>query len=149
MIAIQCYPNQRGLVTGFIVGCFAFGSFIFNFVASSVVNPENKKPNIEKTFGQVTDKYFEKEIAENVPKMFIVLGIAYTLIVICALFMIKDIDLKQSLAIDSADDLTKRVLEKESGHDEQVSEEVVKQKEDNEESNSLERVAARRQVSFI
>ena len=143
MIAIQCYPEHKGIVTGFIVGCFAFGSFIFNFVASYVANPGNKKPSIEKTFGEVTDKYFEREIAENVPTMFIVLGSVYAFIVICALFMIQDIDLKQSLSTEVPEEITQRVPEHEIVRDEQVSEEVANKKEDNEESLPLEKVAAR------
>jgi hypothetical protein len=111
MIAIQCYPAHKGLVTGIIVGCFAFGSFIFNFVATYVANPDNLKPRIEKSFGGVTDKYFEEKIAENVPKMFIVLACVYSFIVVCALIMIQDVDLKQNLSSRTQDDETKRESE--------------------------------------
>ena len=78
MIAISCYPDKKGLVTGLIVGCFAIGSFIFNLIATAIVNPLNKKPTLSKRINGVTEKFFEEDISKNVPKMFIVLASIYT-----------------------------------------------------------------------
>lgn len=90
MTAISCYPDKKGMVTGIIIGCFALGSFIFNFVATAVVNPENKKPLLSKTINGVVEKFFEEDVAKNVPRMFLILASIYTAIIIPALFMIKD-----------------------------------------------------------
>ena len=92
MTAISCYPDKKGMVTGIIIACFAFGSFIFNFVATAVVNPENKKPSLSKTINGVTEKFFDEDVSKNVPKMFLVLAGIYTAIIIPALFMIKDVE---------------------------------------------------------
>jgi hypothetical protein len=92
MTAINCYPDKKGIVTGIIIGCFALGSFIFNFVATAVVNPENKKPLLTKKINGLDEKFFDTDVSDNVPRMFLVLASIYTAILIPALFMIKDIE---------------------------------------------------------
>jgi hypothetical protein len=44
MIAISCFPERKGLITGIVAGSFAVGAFVFNFIATAIVNPLNKKP---------------------------------------------------------------------------------------------------------
>ena len=39
-------PEQRGLVSGLVVAGFGFGSFVFNFVQLSLVNPGDAKPTL-------------------------------------------------------------------------------------------------------
>lgn len=81
------------MVVGIVVGCFAFGSFVFNFVATSIVNPDNKKPTLEKSIDGVKVKFFDEDIARKVPMMFLILGSIYAFIVCCALIMVENIDL--------------------------------------------------------
>jgi hypothetical protein len=94
------------------------------------------KPTIEKSFGGVTDKYFEEKIAENVPKMFIILGSVYSFIIVCALIMIQDIDLKKSLSSTTQDDETKRepLLARYSQNPTQLIEKNIKNDEKNQET---------------
>lgn len=90
MIAISCYPNRKGVVTGVIIGCFAFGSFFFNFIATAIVNPSNKKALYPVTINGKVENFFEKEIAQNVPKMFLILASIYSAILLIAVFLVKD-----------------------------------------------------------
>lgn len=93
MIAIACYPEKKGLIAGIIVGSFALGAFFFNFIATGIVNPENKKPLSFIVDGK-TEKFFESEIAENVPKMFLILASIYLVIISIGILLIEDIDVK-------------------------------------------------------
>lgn len=83
------------MVTGLVVGCFAIGSFVFNFISTAIVNPQNKKPSVEKEFNGHTEKFFEKEISENIPKMFWILGSIFFVVISTGLFMIKDVNWRE------------------------------------------------------
>lgn len=37
-------PHRKGFVTGMIVGGFGFGTFIFAYISTALVNPHNAKP---------------------------------------------------------------------------------------------------------
>jgi hypothetical protein len=93
MIAIACYPEKKGLIAGMIVGSFALGAFFFNFIATGIVNPDNKKPVVYIVNG-VKEKFFEKDVAENVPKMFLILASIYLVIISIGILLIEDIDIK-------------------------------------------------------
>ena len=41
------YPERKGMVSGIIVGAFAFGAAIFDQIAGALVNPENKSADIK------------------------------------------------------------------------------------------------------
>lgn len=41
------YPNNKGLVSGVIIGGFGLGSFIFGLISTLLINPNNNKPNIK------------------------------------------------------------------------------------------------------
>lgn len=81
MLPIVCgwryFPNNRGLVSGLIVGAYGFGSFIFNFICKAIANPDTKKPTIEVIEGGTKVKYFDHTVAENVPLMLQVLAACY------------------------------------------------------------------------
>lgn len=94
MIAISCYPERKGLITGIVVGSFAVGAFCFNFIATAIVNPSNIKPYSRVVSGGKSEKFFQESVAENVPKMFLILASIYTVQLILALFLIQDIDVK-------------------------------------------------------
>ncbi|OMJ68199.1 hypothetical protein SteCoe_34419 [Stentor coeruleus] len=94
MISLNCYPNNRGLITGVIICAFGLGSFFFNFVASFTANPNDSKPQTYEVNGG-SDKFFDESVAMNVPLMFRVLGFCYMAVTILALFLIKDSELKE------------------------------------------------------
>lgn len=85
------------MISGIIICSFSLGSFIFNFIATAIVNPQNKKPVLSKVIDGVTENFFETEVSDNVPKMFLILASIYTVLMFCALLMIKDVE-KQDAA---------------------------------------------------
>lgn len=93
MIAIACYPEKKGLIAGIIVGSFALGAFFFNFIATGIVNPNNKEP-ISYVVDGVINKFFEPEVAENVPKMFLILASIYLVVITIGILLIENIEIK-------------------------------------------------------
>ena len=51
--AWEWFPKRKGLVSGTITGAFGFGSFIFGFVTTAIVNPENKKREQDDITGEM------------------------------------------------------------------------------------------------
>jgi len=66
----------QGLVSGITIGAYGFGAFIFNFVATGIVNPNNLTPTII----DGNEKYFGPEVADRVPQLFRTLGICYIIL---------------------------------------------------------------------
>ena len=66
---------------------------MFNFIAAFIANPDDKLPIPLVPGG--TDKYFEEDVASNVPKMFRVLGCCYLIISIIGLLLITDNKIKE------------------------------------------------------
>ena len=73
--SVKWLPHRKGLVTGVIVSGFGGGAFVFGFIATRVVNPE--QVSIRQSGS--TDRYFspESEVTSRVPLMFMVLSICY------------------------------------------------------------------------
>ena len=40
------FPNNKGLVSGLIIGGFGLGSFLFGLLSTLLINPKNAKPDI-------------------------------------------------------------------------------------------------------
>ena len=58
----EYYPKRKGFVSGLIMCGFGMGAFAFGFISTAIANPNNEKPG--------DDKYFPRDVADNVPKMF-------------------------------------------------------------------------------
>ena len=63
------------------MGAYAFASFIFNFVAMAVVNPDNL-PAADKG-------YFSSEVYDRVPLMFRVLSLCFLVLGVTGAFLIR------------------------------------------------------------
>jgi len=80
MIPVACswqyFPHKKGTASGFIIGCFGFGTLIFNYVATAIVNPHNEGASI------LSDgtKYFAENIYKQVPIMFKILSGFYLIV---------------------------------------------------------------------
>jgi hypothetical protein len=70
----QYDPNFfKGLISGAIIAGYGFGSFTFNMIALSLVNPNNEKASVVED----GDSYFTDDVAKRVPSMFRILAIIY------------------------------------------------------------------------
>jgi len=67
------FPDKKGLINGIAVAGFGAGSFIFNYVIKAIANPTNL---------ETTDPNFVSAVSQNIPIMFIVLGIVYMVLII-------------------------------------------------------------------
>lgn len=78
--AVKWFPKWKGLATGIISCGFASGGVVMPFVQTLFVNPHNLKPDIM-TGGHSQEKYFfQPELLNRVPYLFLIMG------GICALF---------------------------------------------------------------
>ncbi|MHA1376545.1 MAG: OFA family MFS transporter, partial [Promethearchaeota archaeon] len=67
------FPDKKGFINGIAVAGFGAGSFIFNYVIKALANPANL---------ETTDLNFVSTVSQNIPLMFIVLGIIYVILII-------------------------------------------------------------------
>jgi MFS family permease len=75
ILAWSYYPKKRGEISGLIVAGYAFGSFVFNFVALAVVNPDGEKQS--EVANDNGDYLYDEEVAMRVPIMFRTLALSY------------------------------------------------------------------------
>lgn len=74
------FPDNKGLAGGIVLAGFGFGPFVFNFISTALVNPNNLKPNDQ--------GYFPPEVADNVPYMLRSLVYCWTAIAVVGILMI-------------------------------------------------------------
>lgn len=65
----EWFPEQKGLITGIILGAYGLTSFIFGFITTHIANPANIRPWIPKDGSGTTDHLFPTEVSQNVPHM--------------------------------------------------------------------------------
>ena len=53
------FPRNKGAVGGFILLGFGFGSFIFGFVSSMIVNPDNEQARLKVQGGVIFEQQSE------------------------------------------------------------------------------------------
>lgn len=63
----EWFPENKGLVGGLILSGYGFGAFIFGFISTALVNPNNK--GVEYPEQGYQDKLFPKDVSDNVPHM--------------------------------------------------------------------------------
>ena len=66
----EWFPNNKGLISGLVVGGYGFGAFIFGFISTAIANPNDTKPVAPDDGTGDKDNLFPKEVAERVPHMF-------------------------------------------------------------------------------
>jgi len=113
MVPVVCgwkyFPQRKGLVSGIIVGGYGLGTFIFNFIALAIVNPNNEKASIVYD----GEKYFGPEVYNNVPKMFRILALCFLILGIIGTILIKTPSRKYIEHAEEAAVLTKKGVSKE------------------------------------
>ena len=80
------FPNHKGRISGIIISGFGFGSAIFNIVATSIINPDNEKPD-EKYHGI---KYFKASIADGFPAMLRWLSLIYLILSVIGILLLSN-----------------------------------------------------------
>ena len=62
--AWEWFPKNKGMISGAIIGAFGSGAFLFGFLTTALVNPENLKP-IKPLYGgpPTMDSLFPIEVA--------------------------------------------------------------------------------------
>ena len=66
----EWFPEKKGLMTGIIVAGFGFGSFIFGFVSTAIINPEDAKKVVPQDGSGDPDELYPELQAMRVPGMF-------------------------------------------------------------------------------
>ena len=79
----EWFPDIKGFMTGIATAGFGFGSFIFTFVSTKLVNPHGANP----THVDNGVNYFEKEVSDRVPFMSQTLVYIWTCMVIVAMIL--------------------------------------------------------------
>ena len=78
------FPSHKGRISGIIISGFGFGSSIFNIVATTIINPDNERPD-EKYHGI---KYFKASIADEFPAMLRWLSLIYLILSIIGILLL-------------------------------------------------------------
>lgn len=84
MIPLVCsmeyFPERKGLVTGIIVGSYGLGSFIFNLVATKIVNPTGAAADLRTPDPNLT--LFHPIVANRVPMLLRILCMVWLCLVL-------------------------------------------------------------------
>lgn len=62
-LACQYFPKSKGIITGIITGAFGLATIFSSLIAQEKMNPENLSASIK----EGSDKYFDGEVADNLP----------------------------------------------------------------------------------
>lgn len=61
MCCWEYFPDRKGMVSGVIIGGFGFGTFIFGFISTALINPNDY------SLKKHHEKYYPPEVADNTP----------------------------------------------------------------------------------
>jgi MFS family permease len=90
MIPLVCcmeyFPNNKGLITGIIMGSYGLGSFIFNIVATKIVNPNGENADIKTADPNLN--LFSPEVANRVPMLLRILCLIWVGLVLLSVCFI-------------------------------------------------------------
>ena len=104
MVPLICgwewFPQNKGLVTGCILGGYGFGSFIFSQISTKLVNPDNASPEANP---DSDIDYYGPEVADRVPMMIRTLVYIWSGLALISVFLIsrKPETLKEESELDS------------------------------------------------
>lgn len=90
MIPLVCcmeyFPNNKGLISGIIMGSYGLGSFIFNIVATKIVNPNGENADIKTDDPNLN--LFSPAVANRVPVMLRILCMVWVGLVLLSACLI-------------------------------------------------------------
>ena len=82
--AWEWFPERKGMISGLIIGAFGFGAFIFGFITTWIVNPENEGVVHDELNGE---KYIPERQAKRVPRMFHICLIVWTALLVTGILL--------------------------------------------------------------
>eukprot|EP00468_Gymnochlora_sp_CCMP2014_P005912 CAMPEP_0167757924 /NCGR_PEP_ID=MMETSP0110_2-20121227/10190_1 /TAXON_ID=629695 /ORGANISM="Gymnochlora sp., Strain CCMP2014" /LENGTH=439 /DNA_ID=CAMNT_0007644157 /DNA_START=22 /DNA_END=1341 /DNA_ORIENTATION=- len=85
-------PKSKGAVSGIVITGFGLGGALFNIIGAAICNPHNLSG----------DPYFGAEVADKVPKMFMVLGTMYAVITSAAALLLRNPTKEEIIALAAA-----------------------------------------------
>ena len=88
-IAMKWFPKNRGFANGLILLGLCFGSVIFNFVETLVINPHNEKPVLDPT-GATQEHFFPAHIVQRMPRIFLILFSCFAVLYIIGISLIRE-----------------------------------------------------------
>jgi MFS family permease len=90
MVPLVCcmeyFPDNKGLISGIIMGSYGGGSFIFNLVATKIVNPNGENADIKTNDPNLN--IFDPSVANRVPKMLRILCMIWVFLVLLSACLI-------------------------------------------------------------
>lgn len=96
MMPIYCgylyFPNKKGIVSGLVLTGYGFGSFIFNFMALGIINPDNEKATPFPDKDSKTSYYWgvTEHISDKVPECLRYLSLCYLILGLLASILFID-----------------------------------------------------------
>jgi MFS family permease len=84
------FPTIRGRISGIVLAGFALAPLIFNFIVKYIVNPDNLSPTIAVHREELTDYYYAPEVGNNVPKLFVVLLVIWSVMLVFIYYLLVD-----------------------------------------------------------
>lgn len=82
MCGWEWFPNKRATASGVLLAGYASGPFLFGFISTALVNPDDLKP--------VDDgKYFPVEVANRVPRMLRISTMCWAVMILISLLTVK------------------------------------------------------------
>lgn len=85
-ICYEYFPDAKGFVSGVIIGGFGLGSFLFGFISTLLINPENRTS---------IDGVYDESVTKNVPlalRIFVAIWGSIALIAINFLYPIQKVE---------------------------------------------------------
>ncbi|ESO86312.1 hypothetical protein LOTGIDRAFT_176016 [Lottia gigantea] len=85
--AMEWFPERSGLISGLVLAGYGLSSFIFNWVITLIINPNNLTPDIQVG----NSKFFsQKSVLDKVPESFLILGAVLVGLQVIGILLISD-----------------------------------------------------------
>ena len=81
--AWEWFPERKGMISGLIIGAYGFGPFVFSFVSTGIVNPDNVSPEYIDN-----ELLVPQEVANRIPGMWRWLLISWIVLLVVGISLV-------------------------------------------------------------